>query len=122
MDLHPKPECNKTFTLNIELHIRHGTSLMLRSVSWYVSTQSLSKHLPRRPVLEALGMNTSDTLLAAAHRYSGSLNLAHLCTDNDNGRIARLYDSIYHSDRGADDNNSEEDEQWIDLENDNDKD
>lgn len=69
----------------------------------------------RRPVLEALGLNTFDILAAAADRYNGSLHPFHLCTGHEGGHIARVYDGVYHSDHGQVVDNSEEDEQRINL-------
>lgn len=65
-----KIKCDKKITLDLELHIRHGTSLMLRNMGWYVITQAVNEPLLGRAVLEALGPNTSDILAAAADRYN----------------------------------------------------
>lgn len=99
----------------MKLHIRHGTSLMSRNVSWYVTTQFLSEPLLGRPVLEAIGMNTSNILTTAANKYNGLLALAHLCTNNEGGHIVQMYDVVNHSDCGVDDDNFKEDEEWINL-------
>lgn len=103
-----------------ENHVRHVLahlpwySLMIRNVSWYVTVQSVIEPLFGRPVLEVLRWNTSDILAAAADRYKGLLDLSHFCTDSDVGRIARVYEGFYHSDRGADEDESGE-EQLLDL-------
>lgn len=107
--------CNKTFTLDMELHVPHGTSLVLRSVKWYVSTQAAKEPLLERPVPEAFGLTTSDILAAADDRYNGSLDLSHLCIFTVGGRIERVYVEAYHSERGADDDDWEEEEQRLDL-------
>lgn len=99
----------------MELHIRHGTSLMLQNVTSYITKQNDSEPLLGRPVLEALSLNTKSVLAAAADRYNVSLDLSDLCTNHEGGCFARLNDGVYHSDRGADDDESEEKEQWLDL-------
>lgn len=86
----------------MELDIRHDNFLMLCNVSLYVTAQSVTEQILRRPVLKVLGLNISDILAAAAHRYNSSLELAHLCTDSAGGRIARVYDGVYHVNRGDD--------------------
>lgn len=85
-----------------------------------VCNGAASEPLLGRPVLEALRMNTSDILAAAADRYNGSLCLSHLCIESEWGRIARVYDGFNHSDHGTDDDESDEEELWLYLEEDKD--
>lgn len=53
-----KIKCDKKITLDMKLHIRHGTSLILRNVACYIIAQSVTDPLLGRLVLEALGLNT----------------------------------------------------------------
>lgn len=115
-------KCVKKIIFDTEPHIRHGTSLMLRIVIWYVTKESVSESLLGSPVLEALGLNTADILAAAAERYNGSLDLSHLCNDSEIGRIAWVYDGFCHVDHGDDWNESEKVDQWPDLGEDKDED
>lgn len=99
----------------MELHFPHGSLFMLRNVSWEVSAQAVSEHLLGRLVLEALGLNTSSNLAAAADRYSWLLDLPHLCTEHEGGRIALVYGGVYYSDRGDDEDDVVKEEQWLGL-------
>lgn len=88
---------------------------MLRNTNWFITSQTVSEPLLGRQVLEALGFNTTDILEAAAARHHGSVDLSHICTDKDSGRIARVYDGVYHSEKGVDDHSDDESDQWLDL-------
>jgi len=111
-------ECDRIVTLNIELFIRHGRSLMLRIVPFYVAVQSVAEPLPGRPLLEKLGMNTVQMLLAASEKHSGSVDVATILTEEAlaEGKISRLmsYEGIFHSDCAAEDEGYEDDS-WLDL-------
>lgn len=60
-------------------------------------------------------MNTTDILTAASDRYNGVLDISELSSAADGGRIARVYESVYHSDRGTDLDSDDEDALWLDL-------
>lgn len=78
-----KIKCDESIILDMELHIRHRTSLMLRDIAWYITEKAVTEPLLGRPVMEALGLSTECILAAAAHRYNGSLDLSHLCTNHE---------------------------------------
>lgn len=43
--------CTKTTTMDVELHIRHGTALILRGVQWLITDQAVGEPLLGRPLL-----------------------------------------------------------------------
>lgn len=96
----------------MDLQIRHSTSLLLRNDLWNVTIQSVSETILGRPVLEALGLNTSDIFTAAINGMNCSLDLKHLRTAGEGGCIAQVYEGLYCSDQGADGDEPEK-EQWL---------
>lgn len=78
-------------------------------------SQSVSEQLLGSSVLKAPGLNTCDILAAVADYYNGTVDLSHICIENDSGRIARLYDGVYHSEKGVDDHTDEKLERWLEL-------
>ena len=112
-------ECDKVAVMNIKLLIRHGTTLTLRNVPWYVATGYVAEPLLGRPILEELGLNTREMLAAASDRFNGAADVRHLLPMHDykEGSIARLIqDGIFHSDHGfTNEDGEEEDKSWLDL-------
>ena len=112
--------CRQVVTADTELHIRHGSALILRGVRWLVTDQAVGDPLLGRPLLEALGPNTRDILAAAAEKHAGVVDVSALVgTDPANapsGRVARILEGVYHADGAADDADlEEEDEDEADL-------
>lgn len=70
-----KIKCYETIVLDMGLHIRHDTLLMLRNLKWYKTTRAVNEPLLGGPVIEALGRNTSEILAAAADQHNGSPDL-----------------------------------------------
>lgn len=70
--------CDRTIYIDCELHIRHGTLLMLRNLKWLVTEQKFPEPILERPILEAFGLHTRELLVAAADRLSGSVDAQNL--------------------------------------------
>jgi len=97
-------ECDKQIRCTVDMHIRHGSSLALRNVKWYVTKKPISEPLLGRPTLEALGLDVKATLLAACERFDGEVDVSKLLQAREYpaGTVARvLYDGVFHSDRGC---------------------
>ncbi|CDF35330.1 unnamed protein product [Chondrus crispus] len=111
--------CDKEVTLNVELFIRHGFYLELRNMAWYVATTEVGEPLLGRPVLEALGINTKELLVAAIDRMGHSIEIGSLVPDEvyPKGSVARLmHQGIFHSDgEYVADHGDSEDDTWLDL-------
>lgn len=60
-------------TLNTELCIRYGKSLMLRIVQRYAAVEYVDKLLLGCPLLEALGLNAKRMFEAACDRHEGDV-------------------------------------------------
>lgn len=88
-------ECNKSVKLNIELKIRHGSSLTLRNVTWFVATKKMPQQLLSRPVLEFLGVDATEALIAAYGRHEGQVDMNEFMPEDDSGKqtVARLMNS-----------------------------
>jgi hypothetical protein len=85
-------ECDTLAILTTSLHIRHGSTLTIRNVSWYVAKQQVPEALLGRPILEALGLNTKELLAAACDRFNGVADAEQLLTPESHaqGTVARL--------------------------------
>lgn len=109
----------KAVIVDTELHIRHGSALVLRGTRWLVTDQTVGEPLLGRPILEALRLNARKTLAAAAERHAGEVDVAKLFgTDPEtetNGKISRVLEGVYHADGGADDTDLDENDGWMDL-------
>lgn len=70
--------CKEEVSIDIELHIRHGTALNMRNLKWLITAQHLSEPLLGRPILEALELNTRDLLTSAFDRLAGNANTESL--------------------------------------------
>ncbi len=112
-------ECDREVTVSIELRIRHGKSLNIRNVVWMgaISQVPVPEPLLGRPLLEALGLDTKETLAAACDKYEGSVDAKEIMNElaYANGSIARILDTgIYHSDNAVEEDGTE-DIDWLDL-------
>ncbi len=68
--------CDRQVTLNTQLCIRHGKSLMLRNVHWYFAVEDVDEPHLGRPLLEALVLNTKKMLEAACDRHEGDVDMS----------------------------------------------
>lgn len=71
-------KCKKIVTINLELHIRNGCTLLIRNIKGRVTEQSFGEPLLGRYNLEDFGLNTSDILSAEADLFNGRNYMAAL--------------------------------------------
>ena len=100
--------CDRMVTLDVQLFIRHGTSLWLRNITWYVATQNVTEPLLGRPVLHALGFNAEETLAAASAMHHGSVDVSQLRLEPEDlpeGSVARIMakQGMFHQSGSEDD-------------------
>ena len=114
-------ECDRKVKINIKLHVRHGSSLTLRNVTWYVALKPLQQQLLGRKCLEALGMDAKQILTAACERHCGNVDISEL-VDEDNpnnsyGSVKKLGNScgFFHSTGPEADYESSEDLPLLEL-------
>ena len=107
----------KTVTLNMELHVRHGTAIVLRNMKWLVTDQHMTEPLIGRPILQALGLDARKILQSAADRLNGSFDFSSILQNDEKptGTVARLFEGIYHSSGGVDDHDLRDDDGWLDI-------
>jgi len=107
--------CDREVVLDIQLFMRHSSFIELRNVKWYVPTTETPEPLLGRPVLEALGINTKELLMAARSRMGESVDLSGV-SEYSEGSISRiLSEGVYHGDRGLNDALYDTEEQWLEL-------
>lgn len=110
--------CKKEAVIDTELHIRHGSSLLLRNVAWLVTNQQVETPLLGRPIQEALGLNTRELLEAAADRFAGGFDaermLASLTKQGD-GRVSRITEGVFHSEGGEQVEDDAIMHEWCDM-------
>lgn len=70
--------CEQLAVIDREYHILHGSSLILRNVSWLVSGQQVETLLLGPPILEVLGLNTGQLVEGAAERFAGVFDAENL--------------------------------------------
>lgn len=66
--------CKKEAVKDKELHIRHGSSTLLRNASWFITGQHLENTLLDRPIQQGLGLNSRALLEAATGRITGGFD------------------------------------------------
>lgn len=67
--------------MDIAFHIRHGTSLTPRHLSWYVAKKEVSHQLLSGPVLEELGLKTGEALMSPFEKHSGDVDMRDLIVE-----------------------------------------
>lgn len=96
-----------TVIMTLEIHVRHGSTLVMRNVRWVVTSRNVCDPLLGRPTLLALGLNLMDILASAADRLNGETDLSALhyeITEPSEGKVATLTDeAVFHRDKGVDD-------------------
>lgn len=119
-----------TVVADVDLRIRHGTTLKMRGMEWVVSDQEAQHALISRRVLEACGINNIVLLQAACDRHDGILNVPDILQGDQEGSTADdehapagsiaslVRDSgVYHSYGGAEEDRLEEADVYIDVDN-----
>lgn len=109
---------NKTAYIYTDVHIRHGSTLMIRNLKWLVTEQLVATPLLGLLVLDALDLNPRDLLAAAADRFSGSIDAERLVgtfAEDGNGRISRVIEGFFHAE--GDDQQDDDDTkgEWYDI-------
>lgn len=69
---------SKIAIMAVELHIRHGKTILLRNIQWVVTSQRCSESLLSRPVPEAIGINELDILCRSTDRLRGDVDVVDL--------------------------------------------
>lgn len=113
-----KVVCDRTVTADVELRIRHRTTLFFRNVEWAISKQPAQHVLIGRPLLEALGLDTKTILEAASDRHNGIVNVPDILLtqiEPQKGTLAKfIREGIYHH-QHADDGYVSDEDIYIDL-------
>ncbi len=109
--------CHQSVRASVRLNIRHGTSLFQRNVIWVVPSNPCGTVLLGRPLLEALGLNIREILLAPSEKHEGVLEVPHLmpAMQSDTLFDTLLDSSLFHSSGGVDDLDESEEDCYIDL-------
>lgn len=110
--------CDRAVTIDTQLHIRHGSALIIRGLRWLVTLQKLGEPLLGRPLLEFLGLDCQKVISAAADRYSGEMDASTLIANQhevNKGSIGRVMDGVFRADGGADDADLDDNDGWLDL-------
>lgn len=82
-------ECDREVTIDTELLIRHGKSLLIRKLKWFVAVDEVEEALLGRPIQEALRLNTKQILEALCDRLEGALDACEVILDQEYPRIRR---------------------------------
>lgn len=107
----PKLLFSKEVLIGTELHIRHGSAVELRNVTWPVTNRRVSQSQLGRPSLDGLGLNTCEILAAAADCFGGTFDEERLLGAVDQyrtGLVSGVMEGGFHADHGE--KEGEEDE------------
>lgn len=115
--------CSRKVIADVNLRIRHGNELILRSVVWIVSDQEAEFALIGRPILESLGINARNILEAFSDEHDGEVYVPNLLQsehaiqhNNSPPKLASLLrDGIFHSHGGEEDECIEDGTQFLDF-------
>lgn len=81
---------------------------MLGNLQWIFNEPSVSEPLLRKTLPEAFDLNTQDVLAADTERFNEPHNFSDLCTGQNGQRVTGVYEDVYHSNRGVDDDTEDE--------------
>lgn len=113
--------CASSVKLNVFLQIRHGTRLVLRNIQWKVTKEDITLPIIGRKVLESLGCDNREMLMAARDKYGDEIDVNQRLEDDGNkeeteGKIAALFgESLFHSSGIIEDDGLEKDDMYVDL-------
>ncbi len=82
--------CNQSVRASVPLNIRHGTNIFLSNVTLVVPSNPCDTVLLGRPLLEALGLNVREILLAASDKHEGVVRVPRLMA-------AMQSDTLFHN-------------------------
>lgn len=102
---------DKADTMDIDIHVRHGTALKVRNTRSLVSAQRVPAPLLGRPLLEYLGLNTAELLATATDKSVGVIDARYLSRIDRNigtGRISRVLHGVFPTD-GDEESDSSDD-------------
>lgn len=96
--------CSKKVIMDVYLKIRHGSSLVLRNIEWKVARENIAIPIIGRRVLESIGCDNREMLMAARDKYGEEIDVAQRLDDDGNKEeesernIAALFgESVFHS-------------------------
>lgn len=113
--------CKMSVDMNVFLQIRHASSLILRNVSWKITEEEIPSPIIGRRVLESLGCDNREMLLAARERYGDNIDVANRLQQDGNeeeseGKMAALFvDSVFHNGGQIEDDGLDDEDMYIDL-------
>ena len=123
VDENVRVTCRQHFMADIQLRIRHGTTLMLRGVDWLVSDINSEQVIIRRPLLDAIGCSNRDMLTAVCDHNNGMIVVPDLMrkiepVSKPAGTVAALMDDqtgVFHSAGGDEHDGLNDEDVYIDI-------
>lgn len=115
--------CTKVTTLDVQLGIRHGSQLLLRSVEWKVEQPNLDYVIIGRPILQSTGCDNKAIIAATCEKNDGVINVPEVLEADakkrraeTEGTIASIMKTgVYHSTATEGDGGLEDTQVYIDL-------
>ena len=113
-------ECDRAVRLDTRLHVRHAVGINLRNCTWMVSTQDVKEPLLGWQVLESLGLDIKQVLLAACDKFNGEVDISKLLPEEEDisGSVARICNQgIFHGHAAAEEDAalSEDDSLFVSI-------
>lgn len=76
--------CDKSVALDVYLKMRHGSSLILRNNTWHIPKRGIQTPIIGRMVLQSLGCNNREVLIAAKDRLGNEIDVAKKLSKDGN--------------------------------------
>lgn len=111
--------CSNYASIYVELSVRHSTSLIFHGVWWLITDQRVGELLLGRLLSVRVGLHSCNILTAKATQYEEIVGIPNSFPDLIE-KLARRHvacsiESLYHDDEGADAENLDVDNGWLDL-------
>lgn len=113
--------CERSVKIDVFLQTKHGSSFILKIISWKVTKEGLPTPIIGGRVLESLGCDNKEMLMAARDNYGDNIDVADRLAgvgneEESEGRIAAFFGKcIFHNGGHAEDDDLEDGDVYVDL-------
>lgn len=116
--------CRQSVKVDFRLQIRHRTCLILRNIIWKATDEALKTSIIGGRVLESLGCNNQEMLLAARDKFKSDIDVNQKLEEDNNqekdeATIAAPHgESVFHRASQTEDERLKEEDVYVDLDHD----
>lgn len=77
--------------MKVEMHVQHGSTVMLLNIKWMINRKPKDEPLLGRPTLEIMGLNIEEILATTSDRFDGDIDMGMELFDPKKGVIYHAY-------------------------------